>query len=62
MKRVLFDTNVILDVLLERHPHAKASAAAWAAAESGKVKGMLAAHGVCAASRALKRASHKSVP
>ena len=46
MKRVLFDTNVILDVLLERHPHAKASAAAWAAAESGKVKGMLAAHAV----------------
>ena len=46
MKRVLFDTNVILDVLLERQPHVQASAGAWAAVESGKVTGMLAAHAV----------------
>ena len=34
MKRVLFDTNVVLDVLLDLQPHAEASAAAWAAAET----------------------------
>ena len=46
MKRVLFDTNVILDVLLERQPHVQASAVAWATVESGQVKGMLVAHAV----------------
>jgi predicted nucleic acid-binding protein len=44
MKRVLFDTNVVLDVLLDRRPHAEASAAAWAAVETGACEGMLAAH------------------
>jgi len=28
MKRILFDVNVILDVLLDRNPHVEASAAA----------------------------------
>jgi predicted nucleic acid-binding protein len=46
MKRVLFDINVVLDVLLDRKPHAEASAAAWAAVETGTVEGLLAAHGV----------------
>jgi predicted nucleic acid-binding protein len=46
MKRVLFDTNVILDVLLDREPHVEASATAWATAETGRVEGMLAAHAV----------------
>lgn len=46
MKRVLFDTNVVLDVLLDRRPHAEASAAAWAAVETGISEGMLAAHAV----------------
>lgn len=46
MKRVLFDTNVVLDVLLDRQPHARASAAAWAAVERGISEGMLAAHAV----------------
>jgi predicted nucleic acid-binding protein len=46
MKRVLFDTNVVLDVLLDRQPHAEASAAAWAAVEAGASEGMLAAHAV----------------
>ncbi len=46
MRKVLFDTNVILDVLLERKPHAEASAAAWAAVEMGSSRGMLAAHAV----------------
>jgi predicted nucleic acid-binding protein len=44
MKRVLFDTNVVLDVLLDRQPHVEASASAWAAVETGVSEGMLAAH------------------
>ena len=46
MKRILFDTNVILDVLLDRQPFVDASAAAWAAAETGVAEGMIAAHAV----------------
>ena len=46
MKRILFDTNIVLDVLLDRHPHVEASAAAWAAVETGIAEGMLAAHAV----------------
>ena len=46
MKRVLFDTNVVLDVLLDRQPYVEASSAAWAAVESGISEGMLAAHAV----------------
>jgi predicted nucleic acid-binding protein len=46
MKRILVDTNVVLDVLLDRHPHAAASAAVWAAIESQIVKGLLSAHAV----------------
>jgi len=46
VKRILFDTNVVLDVLLDRQPHVEASAAAWAAVEAGKSEGLLAAHAV----------------
>lgn len=46
MKRILFDTNVVLDVLLERRPHVEASALVWAAMETGSVVGLLAAHAV----------------
>jgi predicted nucleic acid-binding protein len=46
MRRVLFDINVILDVLLDRKPYADASAAAWAAIEIGIAEGLLAAHAV----------------
>jgi predicted nucleic acid-binding protein len=46
MKKVLVDTNVILDVLLDRQPHAGASVAVWAAIETGSVEGVLAAHAV----------------
>jgi predicted nucleic acid-binding protein len=46
MKRILFDTNVVLDVLLDRQPHVEASAAAWASVETGVAEGMLAAHAV----------------
>ena len=46
MKRALFDVNVVLDVLLDRKPHVEASAAAWAAVETGAAQGLLAAHAV----------------
>ena len=46
MKRLLFDVNVVLDVLLDRKPHADASSAAWEAVERGDVEGMLSAHAV----------------
>ena len=46
MKRILFDTNVVLDVLLDRQPHVEASAALWAAVETGISEGLLAAHAV----------------
>jgi predicted nucleic acid-binding protein len=46
MKRVLVDTNVVLDVLLDRQPHAEASASVWEAVETGTSVGMLAAHAV----------------
>jgi len=46
MTRVLFDVNVVLDLLLDRHPHFEASAAAFAAVESGIAEGLLAAHAV----------------
>jgi predicted nucleic acid-binding protein len=48
MKRVLFDTNVVLDVLLDRQPYVEASASAWAAVETGAWEGMLAAHALTA--------------
>jgi predicted nucleic acid-binding protein len=46
MKRILFDTNIVLDVLLDRAPHVAASSTLWAAVEAGIVEGMLAAHAV----------------
>ena len=46
MKRILFDVNIVLDVLLDRKPHAAASGAVWAAVETGIAEGLLAAHAV----------------
>jgi predicted nucleic acid-binding protein len=46
MKRILLDTNVVLDVLLDRQPYVNASAAVWAAVETGMPQGVLAAHAV----------------
>jgi predicted nucleic acid-binding protein len=46
MKKALIDTNVVLDVLLDRQPHAGASGAVWAAVETGSAQGLLAAHAV----------------
>jgi predicted nucleic acid-binding protein len=44
--RILFDVNVVLDVLLDRKLHVEGSAAAWAAVETGSAEGLLAAHAV----------------
>jgi predicted nucleic acid-binding protein len=44
--KLLVDVNVVLDVLLERHPHVDASAALWAAVERRAVEGFVSAHGV----------------
>ncbi len=46
MKRLLLDVNVILDVLLDRAPFARAASAVWSAIEQGKATGMLSAHAV----------------
>jgi predicted nucleic acid-binding protein len=46
MKRLLVDTNVALDVLLDRQPHAEASVAIWAAVETERCEGFLAAHAI----------------
>ena len=44
--KALIDVNVVLDVLLDRKPHVTASAAVWAAIETGPAEGLLAAHAV----------------
>lgn len=46
MKRLLVDTNVILDVLLDRQPHAETSVEIWAAVEKGHCEGYLSAHAI----------------
>jgi predicted nucleic acid-binding protein len=46
MKRLLVDTNVVLDVLLDRQPHGEASVAVWASIETGRWQGFLAAHAI----------------
>jgi len=44
LMRLLIDLNLILDVLLNRHPYADEAAALWAAIESGEAEGLLVAH------------------
>jgi predicted nucleic acid-binding protein len=46
MKRLLVDTNVILDVLLDRQPHAETSIGVWVAIEAGRSEGYLSAHAI----------------
>lgn len=46
MKRLLFDINVILDVLLDRRPHADAASEVWGCVEDGRALGLLSAHAV----------------
>lgn len=65
MKRVLYDTNVLLDVLLKREPHFSASAKALDAVGQGKAEGYIAGHAVTTLAyllqRYLGRAKGKSV-
>ncbi|MBI4907137.1 MAG: PIN domain-containing protein [Acidobacteria bacterium] len=44
--KVLVDTNVILDVLLERQPHCIAAAELWSLLERGFAVGFVAAHAI----------------
>ncbi len=46
MKRLLVDTNVVLDVLLDPQPHAEPSVAIWTFVEAGRCEGFLAAHAI----------------
>lgn len=45
MKRLLFDLNVVLDVLFERKAHFAEAAALWQASREGRLCGLLPAHG-----------------
>ena len=42
--KLAFDTNVLIDVLLERAPFAEAARQLWAAVETGRAAGVIAAH------------------
>ncbi|NQW05205.1 MAG: PIN domain-containing protein [Acidobacteria bacterium] len=44
MTRLLLDINLVLDVLLDRHPDAEDASAVWSAVESGQAVGLLSAH------------------
>jgi predicted nucleic acid-binding protein len=46
MKTILIDTNIILDVLTGREPHAHSSRQVWIAIETGLARGLVAAHAV----------------
>jgi predicted nucleic acid-binding protein len=46
VKRLLVDTNVVLDVLLDRQAHVEKSVAIWALIEAGRSEGYLAAHAI----------------
>ena len=46
MKRLLIDINVILDVLLDRAPHADAASEVWGSVEDGRVVGLLSSHAI----------------
>ena len=46
MKRLLIDINVILDVLLDRAPHADAASEVWGSVEDGRAVGLLSAHAI----------------
>ncbi len=58
--RVLFDLNVVLDVLARRHPHYADAARVWAYVESGQMEGLLAAHSVTTLFYLLRR--HLGLP
>jgi predicted nucleic acid-binding protein len=49
------DTNVVLDVLLDRQPHAQHSTELWAHIESGRMRGFLSAHALTTIHYLLRR-------
>ncbi|MBN1425439.1 PIN domain-containing protein [Candidatus Fermentibacteria bacterium] len=55
MRRVVYDLNVILDVLLKREPFFSASARALDAAGRGAVEGFIAGHSVATLHYVLRR-------
>jgi predicted nucleic acid-binding protein len=44
--KVLFDTNVLLDVLLEREPHVQVASRLFALADNGRIRGSICATAV----------------
>ena len=54
--RILFDANVVLDVLLDRVPHARAAALLMAEADGGRIEGVLGATSVTTIYYLLRRA------
>ena len=46
MTRILLDVNLVLDVLLDRNPHAAAASDVWSAVENARAQGFLSAHAV----------------
>jgi hypothetical protein len=46
MKRILFDVNVVLDVLLDGKPRVGVSGVVWATVEAGIAEGLVSAHAV----------------
>jgi predicted nucleic acid-binding protein len=55
VKRVLFDTNILLDVILARAPHLETSAAALDLVGRGKVEGYVAGHAVTTIAHLVQR-------
>jgi len=56
VKRVVYDTNVVLDVLLQRDPHFQASARALDAAGCDQVEGYVAGHAITTIAYILQKA------
>ena len=47
MMRVLFDTNVVLDVLLQREPWVSEASGLWQANDEGRITGYMQSIGCC---------------
>ena len=60
MRKVLFDVNVVLDILLNRRPHVEASAAAFAAIETGSAQGLMAAHAITTVHYLIRRRNERA--
>lgn len=58
--KVLFDTDVTLDLLLDRRPHSEAAAVLFSKAERGEIKGFLCATSVTTLHYLVSKAQGKS--